>query len=75
MSLGLGIHGEPGISDHPMPTAAELAELLVSRLLADKPDDAGTAWSVILNGLGTVKYDELFLLFGKVEPSCSPTPG
>ena len=41
MSLGLGIHGEPGISEHPMPTASELAELLVSRLLADKPDDAG----------------------------------
>lgn len=67
MSLGLGIHGEPGISDHPMPTASELAELLVSRLLADKPDDAGTRVVAIINGLGTVKYDELFLLFGKVE--------
>ena len=67
MSLGLGIHGEPGISDHPMPTASELAELLVSRLLADKPDDAGTRVVAIVNGLGTVKYDELFLLFGKIE--------
>ncbi|MFF2030709.1 dihydroxyacetone kinase subunit DhaL [Arthrobacter sp. NPDC058192] len=67
MSLGLGIHGEPGISDHPMPTASELAELLVSRLLADKPEDAGTRVVAIVNGLGTVKYDELFLLFGKVE--------
>ncbi|MBT2554643.1 dihydroxyacetone kinase subunit DhaL [Arthrobacter sp. ISL-5] len=68
MSLGLGIHGEPGISEHPMPTASELAELLVSRLLADKPDDAGDRVVAIVNGLGTVKYDELFLLFGKVEP-------
>ena len=67
MSLGLGIHGEPGISDHPMPTASELAELLVSKLLADKPDDAGTRVVPIVNGLGTVKYDELFLLFGKIE--------
>jgi len=67
MSLGLGIHGEPGISDHPMPTASELADLLVSRLLADKPDDAGTRVVAIVNGLGTVKYDELFLLFGKIE--------
>ncbi|POH73055.1 dihydroxyacetone kinase subunit DhaL [Arthrobacter glacialis] len=67
MALGLGIHGEPGISEHPMPTASELAELLVSRLLADKPDDAGTEVVAIVNGLGTVKYDELFLLFGKVE--------
>ncbi|MGO2542957.1 MAG: dihydroxyacetone kinase family protein [Specibacter sp.] len=67
MALGLGIHGEPGISEHPMPTASELAELLVTRLLADKPDEAGTEVVVIVNGLGTVKYDELFLLFGRVE--------
>ena len=67
MSLGLGIHGEPGISEHPMPTASELAGLLVSRLLADKPEDAGTRVVAIVNGLGTVKYDELFLLFGKIE--------
>lgn len=67
MSLGLGIHGEPGISEHPMPTASELADLLVSRLLEDKPEDAGTRVVAIVNGLGTVKYDELFLLFGKVE--------
>lgn len=67
MSLGLGIHGEPGISEHAMPTASELAELLVAKLLADKPDDAGTRVVAIVNGLGTVKYDELFLLFGKVE--------
>ncbi|MGR0158649.1 dihydroxyacetone kinase subunit DhaL [Paenarthrobacter nitroguajacolicus] len=67
MSLGLGIHGEPGISEHPMPTASELAELLVTKLLADKPQDAGDRVVAIINGLGTVKYDELFLLFGKVE--------
>lgn len=67
MSLGLGIHGEPGISDHPMPSASELAGLLVSRLLADKPEDAGDRVVAIVNGLGTVKYEELFLLFGKIE--------
>ncbi|WP_343319621.1 dihydroxyacetone kinase family protein [Arthrobacter sp. TMP15] len=67
MALGLGIHGEPGISEHAMPTASELAMLLVSKLLADKPDDAGSEVVAIVNGLGTVKYDELFLLFGKVN--------
>ncbi|MCA4133950.1 dihydroxyacetone kinase subunit DhaL [Arthrobacter sp. M4] len=67
MSLGLGIHGEPGISDHPMPTASELAELLVGKLLEDKPDNAGDRVVAVVNGLGTVKYDELFLLFGKID--------
>ncbi|MDQ0120143.1 dihydroxyacetone kinase [Pseudarthrobacter defluvii] len=67
MSVGLGIHGEPGISEQPLPTASELAGLLVDGLLKDKPDAAGTRVVPILNGLGTVKYDELFLLFGKIE--------
>ncbi len=67
MSVGLGIHGEPGISEQPLPTASELATLLVDGLLKDKPETAGRRVVPILNGLGTVKYDELFLLFGKVE--------
>jgi dihydroxyacetone kinase phosphoprotein-dependent L subunit len=66
MALGLGIHGEPGISEHDMPTASELAALLVGRLLADRPEDSGTRVVPIVNGLGTVKYEELFLLYGKI---------
>lgn len=67
MSVGLGIHGEPGISEQPLPTASELAALLVEGLLKDKPEAAGRRVVPILNGLGTVKYDELFVLFGKIE--------
>lgn len=67
MALGLGIHGEPGISEHDMPTASELADLLVDTLLGERPDGAGNAVVPILNGLGAVKYDELFLLYGKIE--------
>ncbi|WP_066518853.1 dihydroxyacetone kinase family protein [Curtobacterium ammoniigenes] len=66
MSLGLGIHGEPGISDHPMPSARELAELLVSRLLDERPEGADTRVVPILNGLGTITNEELFVLYGHV---------
>lgn len=66
MSIGLGIHGEPGISEAELPTAAELAELLVTRLLAEAPEGAGTRAVVLLNGLGTFKYEELFVLYGHV---------
>jgi dihydroxyacetone kinase len=66
MSLGLGIHGEPGISEQPIPSASELAELLVSGLLAERPPGADRRVVPILNGLGTVKYEELFLLYGKI---------
>ncbi|MDQ1562684.1 MAG: D-erythrulose 4-kinase [Actinomycetota bacterium] len=68
MSVGLGIHGEPGIFDIPMPTATELAELLVSRLLVERPEGAGERVAVILNGLGTVKYEELYILYRRILP-------
>jgi D-erythrulose 4-kinase len=37
MAVGMGIHGEPGVDEVAMPTADELARLLVGRLLADAP--------------------------------------
>ncbi|ODR25188.1 dihydroxyacetone kinase family protein [Mycolicibacterium porcinum] len=66
MDLGLGIHGEPGVSSHIMPTAAELAELLVTGVLAEKPAGTGNQIAVILNGLGRTKYEELFVVWKTV---------
>ena len=66
LGLGLGIHGEPGIRDQDMPPAAELAQLMVTSLLEAAPQGAGTRVAPILNGLGTTKYEELFLLWGTV---------
>ncbi|MDQ0744138.1 dihydroxyacetone kinase [Clavibacter sp. B3I6] len=66
MSIGLGIHGEPGISEAALPNASELAELLVLRLLEEAPAGAGDRAVVLLNGLGTFKYEELFVLYGHV---------
>ncbi|PKV97963.1 homodimeric dihydroxyacetone kinase [Amycolatopsis echigonensis] len=66
MGLGLGIHGEPGLRDLPLPSAAELAEDFVSRLLAEKPDGAGERVAVVLNGLGSVKHEELFVLWTRI---------
>ncbi len=63
MDLGLGIHGEPGVSSHSMPTAAELAHLLVSGVLDERPDGASNRIAVILNGLGRTKYEELFVVW------------
>jgi dihydroxyacetone kinase len=66
MSVGLGIHGEPGIRDVPMGSADQIAEILVSELLGDLPEDRGDRVAVVVNGLGTVKYEELFVLYGQV---------
>lgn len=66
MELGLGVHGEPGIQSSHMRPAAEVADLLLDTLLADAPQDAGGKVAVLLNGLGSTKYEELFVLFKDV---------
>ena len=70
MGVGIGIHGEPGIDETDVPTADGLAELFVSTLLGELPegiDEArGQRVAVILNGLGSVKYEELFVVYLRV---------
>ncbi len=67
MGLGLGIHGEPGVADEPMPSAADLAATLVDGVLGDRPDAESKRIAVILNGLGRTKYEELFVVWGTVS--------
>ncbi|GAB2882326.1 dihydroxyacetone kinase family protein [Streptomyces mayteni] len=70
MALGLGIHGEPGIEERELASADAVADLLVDRLLAERPRwHAGYAEdrvAVLVNGLGETKYDELFLVHRRV---------
>ncbi|SEQ37841.1 dihydroxyacetone kinase family protein [Nitrosomonas ureae] len=71
MEVGMGIHGEPGLYRINAPTADGLAEMLVNKLLAEIPSailnpDAARI-GVILNGLGTVKYEELFVVYRQVD--------
>jgi dihydroxyacetone kinase len=70
MAIGMGIHGERGIDETDVPTADGLAELLVSRLLDELPDGValeGQRVVPILNGLGSVKYEELFVVYRSVQ--------
>jgi dihydroxyacetone kinase len=70
MAVGMGIHGEPGIAEAGIPTADGLAELLVQRLLEEVPEDLAGANPrrvvPILNGLGSIKYEELFVVYRRV---------
>ncbi|GGD88673.1 dihydroxyacetone kinase family protein [Microbacterium murale] len=69
MAVGMGIHGEPGISVVPLPSAREIAALLVEGLLGEVPDGVavdGAQAAVILNGLGAVKSEELFVIYATV---------
>src|SRR5699024_2424157 len=66
MDLGLGIHGEPGVRNAPLPPAEQLAEELVDRVLAERPPWADGRAAVLVNGLGATKYEELYVLFGSI---------
>lgn len=67
MGVGLGIHGEPGISEDVVLPAHELARTLVDRLLSEMPADSNRRIAVLLNGLGNTKYEELFVLWVSIE--------
>lgn len=66
IGVGLGIHGEPGISEVDLQPAGELAKTLVHKLVAEKPAASTGRVAVILNGLGATKYEELFVLWVNV---------
>jgi dihydroxyacetone kinase len=67
IGVGLGIHGEPGISEIDLKPASELAKILVDKLVVEKPAGSDGRVAVILNGLGNTKYEELFVLWVGVE--------
>ena len=64
MGLGMGIHGEAGLDEVDVPTPAELAELFVTKLMAEQvtPRAGDRRAVVIINGLGAFKHDEMYVL-------------
>src|SRR6185312_9054360 len=50
MAVGMGVHGEPGTSETAVPSADGLAARV----------------GLILNGLGTVKYEELYVVYRRI---------
>ena len=70
MAIGMGLHGEPGLSEGPLTDADSLAAMLVGQLLSERPAEVPEQKQrvvVLLNGLGRFKYEELFVLFGAVS--------
>ncbi|MBR8743222.1 dihydroxyacetone kinase family protein [Nocardiopsis sp. MG754419] len=71
MGVGLGIHGEPGLEHRPLPTADEVADLLVDGVLAEREAASAAVGgsdrvALLLNGLGATKYEELYVVHRRV---------
>lgn len=67
MAMGMGIHGEPGIWNGPLKTAAELAQESLAAILAEMPLAKGEEAAILINGLGATSVEELYILSGEVQ--------
>jgi dihydroxyacetone kinase-like protein len=64
MELGIGIHGEPGRQRVPTAPASEIAEMLVSPILADLDFKGGVI--AFVNGMGATPLIELYLMYSEL---------
>jgi dihydroxyacetone kinase-like protein len=71
MEVGIGIHGEPGYSRTKLKSAAEIAEMLMTPILADLPFKAGDEVLAFVNGMGGTPLIELYIIFNEVARLCS----
>lgn len=67
MEVGIGHHGEPGVAVLPTRPAAEMAALMVERIVADLPFGRGDDVAVLISGLGATPVMEQYILFGHVD--------
>ena len=66
MEVGIGIHGEPGVSKESMKNANEIVDRLLDAILADL-DYSGSEVAVMVNGSGGTPLMELFIANNRVH--------
>jgi dihydroxyacetone kinase-like protein len=66
IEIGLGIHGEPGVTKGNIKAADELVEhILVDYILKDNPINSGEEVVLLINGLGATPLMEQFIVSRK----------
>lgn len=66
MEVGIGHHGEPGVSVQPLKTADEIASQMLAIILPDLPFTSGDEVAVLLSGLGATPVMEQYIVYNKV---------
>lgn len=67
MEIGLGIHGEPGLVRGKLASADDVAQQLIERIISDLGLARGDRAAVMINGLGSTTYMEMFIVFRKAK--------
>jgi dihydroxyacetone kinase-like protein len=66
MEIGMGIHGEPGVSRRKLETAEKIVDEMMGLLLRDLALDAKSRVSVMVNSLGATPPEELYIAYARV---------
>lgn len=61
MEVGIGIHGEPGVSKEKLKSANEIVDMLLEKILADL-DYSGHETALMVNGSGGTPLMELYIV-------------
>ncbi len=67
IEVGMGVHGEPGVSRQKMVPVDELVTRLMDDILADLPFQAGDTVCLLINSLGSTTYTEMLIANRKVR--------
>ena len=67
MEVGIGIHGEPGVRREQLKPVNEIAEELLSTVIADFGDLTGEEVAVLINGSGGTPLMELYIINNYVQ--------
>jgi dihydroxyacetone kinase-like protein len=67
MEIGMGIHGEPGISRKKLAPADKVIDEMMERIFAEQDYKSGDEVAVLVNGLGGTPMEELYILFRRVS--------
>lgn len=67
IEIGMGLHGEPGVSRQKLLPADPLVEKMMDRLLADLPFRRGDEVCLLVNDLGSTTWMEMLIVARKVH--------
>ncbi len=67
MEVGMGIHGEPGVSRETLKPADAVIDDIMDRIFAELPAKHGDTVAVLVNSLGSTPLMELYLLNRRVK--------
>lgn len=66
MEIGVGVHGEPGVSREKLSSADAVADLMIDRILYEMRPREGACVAVLVNSLGITPSLELHIIYRRV---------